>query len=221
MTEPTLHVEGDPAHRVAELLAEAAARGQTIVLTGGHSVGPAYEHAALLEPDWSAASVWWGDERAVPPDDERSNYLLSKSTLLDRLDGEPNVHRIRGELQPADAAGEYERAIEGETLDLLFLGLGPDAHMASLFPGTPQLLERKRLVTSGPAGLEPFVDRITLTLPTLLGARRIVFLVTGADKAAAVRRAFRDGISDDAPASLLRRGDAPIDVYLDEAASGG
>jgi len=221
VTEPALHVEGDPARRVGALLAEAAADGRTIVLTGGHSVGPAYEHAASLQADWSEASVWWGDERAVPPDDERSNYLLSKRTLLDRLEGEPDVHRIRGELQPAAAAGEYERAIEGETLDLLLLGLGPDAHMASLFPGTPQLLERERLVTSGPAGLEPFVDRITLTLPALLDARRIVFLVTGADKAEAVRRAFRDEISDDAPASLLRRGNTPIDVYLDEAASGG
>jgi 6-phosphogluconolactonase len=216
-----MHVEDDPAGRVGELLAQAAAAGETIVLTGGHSVGPAYEHAASIAPDWRRASVWWGDERAVPPDDERSNYLLAKHTLLDRLEREPDIHRIRGELQPADAAGEYEKALEGETLDLLLLGLGPDAHVASLFPGSPQLLERDRLVTSGPAGLEPFVDRVTLTLPTLLGVRRIVVLVTGADKAEAVRRAFREVIDDDAPASLLRVGDAPIDVYLDRAASGG
>jgi 6-phosphogluconolactonase len=221
MIEPALHVEEDPARRVGELLAEAATGGQTIVLTGGHSVGPAYERAASLQPDWSKASVWWGDERAVPPEDERSNYLLAKRTLLDRLEGEPDVHRIRGELQPADAAGEYDRAIKGRMLDLLLLGLGPDAHVASLFPGTPQLLERERLVTSGPAGLEPFVDRITLTMPALLAARRIVFLVTGGDKSEAVRRAFLDEIGDDAPASLLRRGAVPIDVYLDKAASGG
>jgi 6-phosphogluconolactonase len=221
VTEPTLHVENDPARLVGELLASAATAGETIVLTGGNSIAPAYEHAAALQPGWSETSVWWGDERAVPPDDERSNYLLAKRTLLERLDEKPDVHRIRGELQPADAAGEYERAIEGETLDLLLLGLGPDAHMASLFPGMPQLFERERLVTSGPAGLDPFVDRITLTLPALLGARRIVFLVTGADKAEAVRRAFRDEISEDAPASLLREGDMPIDVYLDEAASRG
>jgi len=221
VTEPVLHVESEPSRRVGELLAAAAAAGETIVLTGGNSVAPAYEHAATLRPDWSATSVWWGDERAVPPDDERSNYLLAKRSLLDRLEGEPEVHRIRGELQPADAAGEYERAIEGETLDLLLLGLGPDAHVASLFPGSPQLLEQERLVTSGPAGLEPYVDRITLTMPALLAARRIVFLVTGANKAEAVRRAFRGEIGDEAPASLLRRGDAPIDVYLDEAASNG
>ena len=221
MTEPVIHIEDDPARRVGELLAAAAAAGETIVLTGGHSVGPAYEHAASIEPDWREASVWWGDERAVPPDDERSNYLLAKRTLLDRLEHEPQVHRIRGELQPADAAGEYEKAIDGEALDLLLLGLGPDAHVASLFPGSPQLLERERLVTSGPAGLDPFVERITLTMPALLGARRIVLLAIGADKAEAVRRAFRDDVGDEAPASLLRLGDAPIDVYLDDAASRG
>ena len=221
MTDAALHVDDDPARRVGELLAAAAAAEQTIVLTGGTSVGTAYEIAAALEPDWSKASVWWGDERCVPPDDERSNYLLAKRTLLDRLEHQPDVHRIRGELQPADAAGEYEKALEGVELDLLLLGLGPDAHVASLFPGSPQLEERQRLVTSGPPGLEPFVDRVTLTLPALLSAQRIVFLVTGADKAEAVRRAFRDEIGEDAPASLLRRGSAPIDVYLDAAASGG
>jgi len=191
------------------------------VLTGGTSVGQAYEHAATLEPDWSKASVWWGDERCVPPDDERSNYLLAKRTLLDRLEHEPEVHRIRGELQPADAAGEYEKVLGGVELQFLLLGLGPDTHIASLFPGSPQLEERERLVTSGPAGLEPFVDRVTLTLPALLSAERIVFLVTGADKAEAMQRAFRDAVSDEAPASLLRTGNAPIDVYLDVAASGG
>jgi 6-phosphogluconolactonase len=221
VTDASLHVDADPARRVAELLATAARAGQTIVLTGGSSVGTAYEHAAGIEPDWSNASVWWGDERCVPPDDERSNYLLAKRTLLDRLGSEPEVHRIRGELQPADASGEYEKALEHVALEFLLLGLGPDAHIASLFPGSPQLAERERLVTSGPAGLEPYVDRVTLTLPALLSARRIVFLVTGADKAEAVRRAFRDEISDDAPASLLRAGSAPIDVYLDAAASGG
>jgi len=221
VTAAALHVDDDPARRVAELLAAAAAAEQTIVLTGGTSVGTAYEIAAALEPDWSKASVWWGDERCVPPDDERSNYLLAKRTLLDRLEHEPDVHRIRGELQPADAAGEYEKALDGVELDLLLLGLGPDAHVASLFPASPQLEERQRLVTSGPAGLEPFVDRVTLTLPALLSAQRIIFLVAGADKAEAVRRAFRDEINDDAPASLLRRGSAPIDVYLDAAASGG
>jgi 6-phosphogluconolactonase len=216
-----LHVEDDPALAVGELLAEAARNGETIVLTGGSTPGKAYEHAGKLAPDWSQSSIWWGDERCVPPDDGRSNYLLAKRTLLDRLETEPDVHRIRGELQPADAAGEYDKQLEDVTLDLLLLGLGPDGHVASLFPGSPQLEVRDRLVTSGPAGLEPFVNRVTLTLPALLSSKRIVFLVAGADKADAVQRAFREPVSDDVPASLLRTGNAPIDVYLDAAASGG
>ena len=220
MADVTLHVADEPAAAVAKLLAEQAGRGGTIVLTGGRSPGDAYAQAAQLEPDWSRASVWWGDERAVPPDDERSNYRLAKETLLERLREQPDVHRIRGELQPADAAGEYGRQLDGVELDLLLLGLGPDGHVASLFPGSAQLRCEDRLVTSGSAGLEPHVERITMTLPALLSARRIVFLVSGADKAEAVARAFRGPITDEVPASLLRRGDAPIAVYLDAAAAG-
>src|SRR5260221_6721064 len=176
MTEPRLHVLDDPAGAVGDLLAEAARRGESIVLTGGSTPGKAYERAAALEPDWSSASVWWGDERCVPPDDERSNYGLAKRTLLDSLERGPAVHRIRGELDPADAAAEYERELEGVTLDLILLGLGLDGHVASLFPHSPQLEEREHLVTNGPACLEPWVDRVTLTLPALLSARRVVFL---------------------------------------------
>jgi 6-phosphogluconolactonase len=220
MTEPAFHVSDDPSRAVAELLAEHARRGGSIVLTGGGSVGNAYARAAELEPDWHRVSVWWGDERCVPPEDERSNFRLARETLLDRLRRQPDVHRIRGELQPADAAGEYDKHLQGVGLDLLLLGLGPDAHVASLFPGTPQLAVRDRLVTSGPAKLEPLVDRVTMTLPALLSAQRVVFLVTGADKADAVHRALRKPVSEDAPGSLLRPGAAPIDVYLDVAAAG-
>jgi 6-phosphogluconolactonase len=219
MSDVQLLVEPDPSARVAELLAEAATAGQTIVLTGGASVERAYELAAALQPDWSGASVWWGDERCVPPDDERSNYGLAKRSLLDRLEREPKVHRIRGELQPADAAGEYDKHLHGVELDFLLLGLGPDGHMASLFPGSQQLFETERRVTSGESGLEPFVDRVTMTMPELLSARRTVFLVTGADKAEAVAWAFAGPIGDDVPASLLRRGETPLEVYLDAAAA--
>jgi 6-phosphogluconolactonase len=219
MSEPQLHVSDDPAEAVAELLAAQARAGGAIVLTGGSSVGPAYTRAATLEPNWRKVSLWWSDERCVRPGDPLSNYGLAAATLLDRLAGLPEVHRMRGELPPAEAAAAYDRELEGVELDLLFLGLGSDAHIASLFPSSPQLLERERRATSGPAGLEPFVERVTMTLPTLLGARRIVFLVTGQDKADAVARAFAGEITGDAPASLLRSGTAPIDVYLDADAA--
>jgi len=219
-TAPAFHVVDDPAAAVAELLAAEAKRGGTLVLTGGSAVDRAYELAALHQPDWSQAAVFWGDERCVPPDDELSNYALARRTLLDRLARLPDVHRIRGELDPAEAAAEYEAAVKDVILDLVLLGLGPDGHIASLFHGSPQLHERSRLVTDGPPGLEPFVHRVTLTLPALVAARRIVLLVTGQGKAEAVQRAFRDPISEEAPGSLLRTGPAPIDIYLDAAAAG-
>jgi 6-phosphogluconolactonase len=221
MSEAELHVLDDPALGAGRLLSTFGPTGDHIVITGGSTIGKAYEHAAKLQPDWSPVTIWWSDERCVPPEDERSNYGLAKRTLLDRLEHQPEVHRIRGELPPGEAAREYEQQLQGIRFNLLLLGLGPDGHVASLFPGSPQLRERERLVTSGPAGLEPFVDRVTLTLPALLSADFVVFLVTGADKAEAVQHAFRDPISEDIPASLLRNGDAPIDVYLDVAASGG
>ena len=217
---PDLHVVADPAAEVAQLLAQQVRHGGSIVLTGGSTPGRAYEQAAELEPDWSAVELWWGDERCVPPDDERSNYRLAKTTLLDRLAGHPReVHRIRGELRPEDAAAELDKALEGVELDLLLLGLGPDGHTASLFPGTPQLQAEDRRAVSGPAGLEPFVERVTMTLPELRSARRIVFLVTGAEKADAVARALGADITSDVPASLVRLAPVRVEAFLDAPAA--
>jgi 6-phosphogluconolactonase len=215
---PDLHILDDPAAAVGELLAEQARAGGSIVLTGGTSPGAAYRRAAALQPDWSKVTLWWGDERCVPPDDERSNYRLAKETLLDRLEAPPAVvHRIRGEAAPAEAAAELDAALAGVSLDLLLLGLGPDGHMASLFPGSPQLEVRDRRATDGPAGLEPWVHRVTFTVPTIQAARRVVFLATGEGKADAVARAFGGEISDPVPAGLALA--APrVEVFLDAAA---
>jgi 6-phosphogluconolactonase len=202
------------------LLAEQAGRGGSIVLTGGTTPAAAYRLAAETAPDWSAVDLWWGDERCVPPEDERSNYRLAKENLLERLEQAPReVHRIRGELQPADAAGELDVALDGVDLDVLLLGLGPDGHIASLFPKSPQLEIEDRRATSGPAGLEPWVDRVTMTLPTLLAAKRIVVLVSGAGKADAVAAAFAGPVSREVPGSLLRQARVPVEVYADRAAA--
>jgi 6-phosphogluconolactonase len=217
---PELHVVDDPAGAVAEILAEHARRGGSIVLTGGSTPGEAYEQAARLEPDWSKVTLWWGDDRCVPPDDERSNYRLARETLLDRLHAPPaTAHRIRGEVAPEVAAAELDAALAGATLDLMLLGLGPDGHLASLFPGSPQLRVRDRRAVAGPAGLEPWVERVTMTLPVIQGARRIVFLVAGDEKADAVARSFEGAITEDVPASLTRLAPVPVEVFLDEAAA--
>jgi 6-phosphogluconolactonase len=217
---PDLRIVDDPAASVGELLAAQAALGGSIVLTGGSTPGEAYERAAELTRDWSAVTLWWGDERCVPPDDERSNYRLAKETLLDRIEVPPReVHRIRGEIDPPAAAHELDGLLADVQLDFLLLGLGPDGHCASLFPGSPQLDIEDRRAAHGPPGLEPFVERVTMTMPELRSALRIVFLVTGEEKAEAVARAFRDEISYDIPASLVRLAPVQVEVVLDEDAA--
>ncbi|MGI8420849.1 MAG: 6-phosphogluconolactonase [Gaiellaceae bacterium] len=212
-----IEVSADPARRVAELLAEAARAGGQIALTGGSAPRPAYELAAELEPDWSEAHVWWGDERCVPPDDERSNYRLAEESLLSRLAERPVEHRILGELAPAVAADTYDAELEGVRLDLVLLGMGPDGHVASLFPGSPGLEERLRRAIAATPALEPFVERVSMTLPVLTGAAHVVFMVVGAAKAETVARAFEDEPSAETPASLVRG--LRTTVVLDVAAA--
>jgi 6-phosphogluconolactonase len=207
------------AAATADRLAEAARAGAEIALTGGSTPRRAYELTALAEPDWSRAGAWWGDERCVPPDDERSNYRLARETLLDRLAHAPSVHRIRGELEPAEAAEEYERELGDRRLDLVLLGLGPDGHTASLFPDAPTLRERERRVVPAEPGLDPFVQRVTLTIPALSAAQVVLFLVTGAEKAEAARAAFVDEPSERTPASLVRAADGRTLAVLDRAAA--
>jgi len=217
---PELNVVADPARAVAELLADQARRGGSIVLTGGSSVAEAYREAAALEPDWSRASVWWGDERAVPPDDERSNYRLARENLLDRLEAQPaETHRIRGELGAEAAADEYDALLRDVRLDLVLLGLGADGHTASLFPDMPALAERERRAVPTEAKLEPFVDRVTMTIPVLASAAEVVFIVTGADKADAAERAFGRPPDTATPASLVRSNAGTTRVVADRAAA--
>jgi 6-phosphogluconolactonase len=201
----------------AELLVAAARSGAPIALSGGGSPGPAYEQAAELEPDWSSARLWWGDERCVPPDDERSNYLLVKKTLLDRLERQPaEVNRIRGELGGEQAADEYDRLLEGISLGLALQGIGADGHTASLFPNAPTLRERERRAVAVP---HEDVERVTMTLPVLSGAHEVVFLVLGEAKADAVARAFSGEPGPATPASLLRSSSGETIVLLDRAAA--
>jgi 6-phosphogluconolactonase len=208
------------ARRVAEILSGAARDGAEIALTGGSTPGRAYELAAELEANWSAAGLWWGDERCVPPDYDDSNFGLAQKTLLDNLrEPLPSVHRIRGEEEPDAAAAAYAEELRGVTLDLVLLGLGPDGHVASLFPHAPGLQETERLVIASEPKLEPFVERVTLTPPALVAAQKVVFLVTGDEKAEACEAAFAGEPSPSVPGSLIRSRAGETVAVLDEAAA--
>lgn len=204
---------------VSERMARAAREGGNVVLTGGTTPEQAYEEAAKRAPDWSKVELWLGDERCVPPDHEQSNFGMAKRALLDRLEVAPKaVHRIKGELGKDEAAAAYERELGDTQLDLVLLGLGSDAHIASLFPNAPTLRERKRVLPAE-AGLEPFIDRVTLSLPTINAAREILFVVAGESKAEAVRRAFAEEPSREAPASLVHATEGRTVAILDRAAA--
>jgi 6-phosphogluconolactonase len=224
VSAPDLQVVDDPAAEVAGLLCDAAAAGGHIVLTGGSTPAKAYGIAAARGTDWSDAMLWFGDERCVPPDHEWSNYAMAEATLLSRLSPRPAVHRMEGELGPEAAAGAYEALIRAELgdeprWDLLLLGLGPDAHTASLFPSKPEKDETSRLVIGVPeAGMDPQVPRVSLTIPALNSARHVVFLVTGESKRDAVRRAFVDE-DPTSPAARVRPPAGELTVLLDPAAA--
>src|SRR5579872_2980352 len=221
MSEIDLVVVDDPAAVVADMLASAARDGGHVVLTGGSTPAISYELAAQREPDWSRTELWWGDERCVPPDDERSNYGMAKRTLLDNIAVQPAaVHRMKGELGREAGAEDYDRELgDLARFDFLLLGLGPDGHIASLYPDQPTLDESERRVLGAEAHLEPYVDRITLTLPMLRAARAIVFLVAGEDKADACARGFAGPPTRSTPASLVRAISGSTTAVLDPAAA--
>jgi 6-phosphogluconolactonase len=225
VSEPEIRVVEDPAAEVAEALIGAATAGGHIVLTGGSSPRRAYELAAERDTDWSRATAWFGDERCVPPGHPDSNYSMAEAGLLSRLAERPEVMRMQGELGPEAGAAAYEADIR-ERLgaeprwDLLLLGLGPDGHTASLFPGKPEVEERSRLVVGARlAGMEPQVPRISLTLPAFESARSTLFLVTGDSKAEVVARVFGRSPDSSLPAARVRPRYGTLTVLLDEAAA--
>ncbi len=220
-----IRVAEDPAAEVAERLTEAALEGGNVVLTGGSSPKRAYELAAERDADWSSATVWFSDERCVPPDDPDSNFAMAERALLIQLSAAPRVVRMEGELGPDAGAGAYEAEIRARMggdprWDLLLLGMGPDGHVASLVPGKPEVEERQRLAVGVPhAGMEPQVPRISLTLPAICSARAAVLLITGESKAATVARVFGPQPDRSLPAALVELRYGTLTVLLDEAAA--
>lgn len=201
-----LPLAADVARLAATLFVESVAaaieaRGQChVCLAGGSTPRRAYTLLQSADVPWSKLHIYFGDERCVPSEHPESNFHMAKEGLLQHVDVSPrHVHRIPTELGAREAAGEYERTLrrllgDGESrFDLVFLGMGVDAHTASLFPGTDTL----RISDHWCAGYfvpQLGVDRITLTYPPLNAARRIVFLVTEAGKAEALRSVFMEPI---------------------------
>jgi 6-phosphogluconolactonase len=228
-----IEVVDDPGRACAAMLVGVAASGGHIVLTGGSTPRAAYgefvDAVRTVGVDVSGSTMWFGDERCVAPDDERSNYALAKAAMFDRLDdaGLPTIHRMKGELGPADGAIDYERQLVeagSPRFDLVLLGIGSDGHCASLFPDQASLSERSRPVVGvEEAGLEPFVPRVTMTLPRLTQARQVVFLVTGESKAEAIAAAFGPHAKPDphVPSSLVAPLAKDVKVLLDPAAAAG
>jgi 6-phosphogluconolactonase len=217
-------VTDDPAGAAVDRLLAVVERGGHIALSGGSTPRRAYEQAAAAREDWGGATLWFGDDRCVAPEHEHSNYRMVKEALLDRLAVTPHVQRILGEDDPVRAGELYDAALRadlpGAVLDLALMGLGPDGHTASLFPGKPAVGERERLAVGVPeAGMEPYVPRVTMTLPVFNAAREVVFLVAGADKADAVVRAFGGDPDPATPASLVAPQSGSLTVLLDPPAA--
>ncbi|MCI4324267.1 MAG: 6-phosphogluconolactonase [Thermoplasmata archaeon] len=229
-------MSGPLAERVARS-ARAAVRERgrfSWVLAGGKTPQALYrclaEHHRRDVP-WANTEVFFGDERCVGPHHPDSNFGAAWESFLSRVPVRRNrVHRIVGErTPPSEAARAYARRLGSSLLtgsgpprfDLVLLGVGPDGHTASLFPGSAAVHERRRSVVAvARAGQPPHVPRITLTVPSLASSRELWFLAAGPDKAEAIRRVFDAPPEGDAetPASLVwSRG--PVDWFLDEAAA--
>jgi 6-phosphogluconolactonase len=207
------------AQRAAEWLAEALRQGLagggrcSFALSGGKTTGPLYRTLAGMELAWERVDFYFADERCVPPDHPESNYLLAEQALLQPLGVRPEqVRRMEGEREDRDAAARGYEALLPPVLDVVLLGMGEDGHTASLFPGGSAVEERERRVLAI-VGPKPPPWRLTLTLPVLLGARKVLYVVAGAGKREAVRRVFA---GEDLPAARVTNA-----VWmLDRAAAG-
>ena len=210
----------------ASAMEAIAARGSfAVALSGGNTPKPVYQRLASASIDWTRVRVFFSDERCVPPSDTRSNYHMARAALLDHVKiPAGNVHRMRGEDPPEAAAEAYAaelRSVLGDQgrLDLVLLGLGQDAHTASLFPGLGAVTEKSRTVM---ASYVEYVGmwRLTMTPPAINAARRVAFLVSGADKAGVLHRVLHGPRQPVVlPAQAVRPAERPAVWLIDAGAA--
>ncbi|MBV8358981.1 MAG: 6-phosphogluconolactonase [Deltaproteobacteria bacterium] len=223
------------AEEIAHFAGEAiCTHGEfTLCLTGGTTPASSYELLATrfhLSVDWKEVQFFWGDERCVPPDDPASNFGMANRTMLSKLALRPEqIHRMRGEDEPLHAAQEYERELRAffrleqpddfPCFNLMLLGLGENAHVASLFPRHPALHEKTRLAVAVEVEAVPS-RRISLTMPVINNAERVMFLVSGEKKAAAVRNILRGPADPEQyPAQFVKPHSGEIIWLMDKAAA--
>ena len=238
MKEPRIEVQPDAgalatavAGELLSRLADAQASGHEphIALTGGTIADAVHRELARLSPatevDWSRVVVWWGDERFVAPDSADRNALAARAAFLDAL-GATQVHEMPSTADAADVvtgAAAYADTVRehgsGE-FEVVMLGVGPDGHVASLFPGRPQLDVDDQVAVAVTDSPKPPPERITLTFPALNRARSVWFLVSGEAKADAVAAALADeGDVHDTPARGVAGRDETVWFLDREAAS--
>jgi 6-phosphogluconolactonase len=218
---------------IAGLAVESiAARGCfTIALSGGSTPRPVFARLAAADCaeriDWRQVHVFFSDERCVPPDDAASNYRMAREALLDHVPLPPgNVHRVRGEEDPALAALAYEQDLQRSfrtsvipAFDLICLGMGDDGHTASLFPGTAALREHERWVVAQYVAVAR-AWRVTFTATLINAARHILFLVEGAGKSETLRRVLEGAYQPDVlPAQLIQPISGQVHWLVDAAAA--
>ena len=223
------------AEEIAHFAGEAiCTHGEfTLCLTGGMTPAATYELLATrfqLSVDWKEVQFFWGDERCVPPDDPASNFGMANRTMLSKLALRPEqIHRIRGENDPGQAASEYDHELrrslrtdepgEYPSFDLMLLGLGENAHVASLFPHHPALHEKNRLAVAVEVDATP-KQRISLTMPLINHAERVLFLVSGENKAAAVKNVLQGSVDPEQyPAQFVKPNNGQVVWLMDRAAS--
>ncbi len=198
-----------------------------VALAGGSTPKMTYEilareYGGPEDLDWSKVHAFFGDERSVPPDHEDSNYRMAREALLSHVPV-GSVHRMRGEMEPREAAALYEKELEEffggpPVLDLVLLGIGEDGHTASLFPDTPALDARDRWAVENPVE-KLNTTRLTLTVPAVDAARKVAFLVAGEGKAEALEEILEgDANPHKYPAKLVRP-EAEVAWMVDRAAA--
>lgn len=217
------------AHEFESAALEAIeARGRFACAVPGGSVAEhVFPRLAALRLPWPRIDVFWVDERHVPPDDPDANVRAAREYWFDRLTGPPpRLHPMAGAARPlAEAAALAEADLvatlgEPPRLDMAMLGVGPDGHVASLFPGHDAVARRDRRVLPVTGAPKPPPLRLTMSQKTLTDARAVWFIAFGGGKAAVVHAARTDPGSQ-LPVALVARGASRVRWFLDEAAAGG